>query len=87
MNEQVEKEFQKMNLLFERMDKHYTQSQVETLNEVKGKRTQVTRDQILDILDKLDQNGAGRFVSVTYVKPVDEKKTKRGDEDIPLIFF
>ena len=78
MNEQVEKEFQKMNLLFERMDKHYTQSQVETLNEVKGKRTQVTRDQILDILDKLDQNGAGRFVSVTYVKPVDIKKTKRG---------
>ena len=78
MNEQVEKEFQKMNLLFERMDKHYTQSQVEMLNEVKGKRTQVTRDKILDILNHLDKKSSGRYVSITYVTPVSVRKTKKG---------
>ena len=81
MDTRAKNEFQKLNLLFERMNNHYTQSQVEVLNEIKGKKTQVSRDEILDILDKLDQNGGGRYVSITYVKPISIRKTKRGGWD------
>lgn len=71
----------------ERMDKHYTNDQAKMLleNDLSSKnllsesktRKQVTRDQILDILDEQDRNGNGRFVSFTYVKPVAVKKTKK----------
>lgn len=77
MNKTAINEFQKMNLLFERMNNHYTGREVEILSESKGQRQQVSRDQILDILDTQDENGAGRFVSITYVKPVNIKSTKR----------
>ena len=68
----------------ERMDKHYTKSQAQAhtqtklINEGVGKqRIQVSRDEILDMLDKQDTSGQGRFVSVTYVKPIDVLKTKK----------
>lgn len=62
----------------------YTRDEAEyLLKEAIGKqRVQVTRDQILDILDKQDKGGKGRFVSITYVKPVTIYK-KRSSIDIP----
>lgn len=42
-----------------------------------SKRVQVTRDQILDILDQQDANNAGQFASFTYVTPIDPYKAKR----------
>lgn len=76
-----------MMSLMERMDKHYTNDQAKMLTENKLReknllseaktRKQVTRDEILDILDEQDRNGKGRFASFTYVKPVAVKKTKK----------
>lgn len=81
-----------MMSLMERMDKHYTGEQAQILTESKlrenkllneaKQRTQVSRDEILDILDKQDESGKGRFVSMTYVKPVSVYK-KRSSIDIP----
>ena len=78
----------KMFSLMERMDNHYTKEQADTLlenglkkanllKEAAKQRVQITRDKILDILDRQDIGGKGRFVSITYVKPVTVKKTKK----------
>lgn len=82
MNKTAVNEIQKMNLLFERMNNHYTSREVEILSESKGQRQQVSRDQILDILDKQDENGAGKFVSIIYVKPVTLRKTKKSWDSV-----
>lgn len=77
MQKESKEQLAKMRLLMERMENHYTRSEVEMLTESTNvKRKQVSRDEILDVLDKMDEMG-GRFVSFTYVKPIDFYKTKK----------
>ena len=49
------------------------------LNEGSGNRIQVSRDEILDILNKQDDDpkSGGKWATVTYVKPVSVYKTKK----------
>lgn len=51
-------------------------------------RVQVTRDEILDILDKADdaqnENNQGLFATITYVKPASLLKTKRSIDNEKL---
>lgn len=49
------------------------------LNEGKGPRMQVSRDEILDILNKQDDDprSGGKWATITYVKPVSVYKTKK----------
>ena len=88
MQKESKVQLTQMMSLMERMDKHYTNDQAKMLTENKLReknlleeavkpRKQVTRDEILDILDKQDENGRGRYVSMTYVKPISVKKTKK----------
>jgi hypothetical protein len=79
----------KMRSLMERIENHNTYN-VAMLNEermineaVAGERKQVSRDQILDILNDLDEKGNTRFVSFTYVKALPiytGKRTWRTDD-------
>ena len=50
-----------------------------SLNEGVGKRIQVGRDDILDILNKQDddKNSRGKWATITYVRPVSVYQTKR----------
>lgn len=49
------------------------------LNEGVGGRRQVSRDEILDILNRQDDDpkSSGKFATITYVKPVSVYKTKK----------
>lgn len=49
------------------------------LNEGKGPRMQVSRDEILDILNKQDDDprSGGKWATITYVKPMSVYKTKK----------
>lgn len=62
--------------LIERMDNNCTKTLIQEAIK-KSKRIQVSRDQILDILDEQDINNAGQFASFTYVTPIDPYKAKR----------
>jgi hypothetical protein len=83
----------KMHSLMERMGSNMTAYQA-TLNEEKciteaaKSRVQVSRDEILDLLDRADdiQNEAnkGLFATVTYVKPESILKTKRSIDNEKL---
>jgi hypothetical protein len=77
----------KIHSLMERMGSNMTAYQA-TLNEetciaeaATKSRVQVTRDEILDILDRADdaqnETNRGLFATVTYVKPANLLKTKR----------
>lgn len=65
--------------MINRMDKNTNIKSQELIKESikNSKRVQVTRDQILDILDKQDKNNSGQFASFTYVTPIDPYKAKR----------
>lgn len=65
--------------MINRMDKNTNIKSQELIKESirNSKRVQVTRDQILDILDQQDKNNAGQFASFTYVTPIDPYKAKR----------
>lgn len=68
--------------LMERIDKHYTEEEALIVENrmieeaTQKKRIQVSRDEILDVLDRQDKTGLGQYASITYVKPVQIKKTK-----------
>ena len=72
----------KVRSLMERMDKkEHTITEAKEiervmLNEAKG-RMQVSRDQILDVLEKVDQSNGGQFVNITYITAKEVYKTKR----------
>ena len=64
------------------VDKIFEESSItenKHLTEAVGSRKQVSRDQMIDILNAQDDDpkSQGKFVSVTYVKPVSVYKTKR----------
>lgn len=65
--------------MINRMDKNTNIKSQELIKESikNSKRVQVTRDQILDILDQQDKNNAGQFASFIYVTPIDPYKAKR----------
>ena len=65
--------------MINRMDKNTNAKSQELIKESikNSKRVQVTRDQILDILDQQNENNAGQFASFTYVTPIDPYKAKR----------
>ena len=47
------------------------------LNESKGNRIQVSKDDILDLLKRADEEPGGKFATITYVMPKQVYKTKR----------
>lgn len=83
----------KMHSLMERMGSNMTVYQA-TLNEemciaeAAKRRVQVSRDEILDLLDRADdiqnQTNRGLFATVTYVKPESILKTKRSIDNEKL---
>lgn len=73
----TKKELNEMISLIERMDKNSNSKLEKLINEGKSQRIQVTRDEILDVLDKQDENNAGQFASFTYVTPIDLYTTKK----------
>lgn len=62
--------------LIERMDNNKSKMLIKEAIK-NSKRVQVTRDQILDILDQQNDNNAGQYASFTYVTPIDPYKAKR----------
>ena len=47
------------------------------INESKGNRIQVSRDDMLDLLQSADEEPGGKFATITYVMPKQVYKTKR----------
>ena len=84
----------KIHSLMERMNGNMTAYQAvlneeKCINEATSKsRVQVTRDEILDILDRADdaqnESNKGLFATVTYVKPANLLKTKRAIDNEKL---
>ena len=88
MNRQTKINTAKMLSLIDRMESRGTNNEG-MLNEsmhideaISKNRVQVTRDQIIDILDQQDAKGnGGKFASITYVKPETVYKTKKSWRD------
>lgn len=76
MEKENRKILKEMHSLIERMDSVRTEK-IKLINEAKQVRTQVSRDEILDVLDKQDNNNAGQFASFSYVTPIELYKTKK----------
>ena len=62
--------------LIERMDNNKSKMLIKEAIK-NSKRVQVTRDQILDILDQQNTTNAGQYASFRYVTPIDPYKGKR----------
>ena len=67
------------DILREMIEESIKKTLSSTLNEGYQNRRQVSRDEIIDILNASDDSASnnGKFASVTYVKPVSVYKTKK----------
>ena len=61
------------------IDRIISESIRRVINEGRGNRIQISRDEILDVLNKTDEDpkSGGKWATITYVKPMSVYKTKR----------
>lgn len=76
MEKENQKLLKEMHNLIDRMDSVRKEKQA-LINEAKKARIQVSRDEILDVLDKQDKFNSGQFASFSYVTPIELYKTKK----------